>query len=94
MACPFSVQVIEETCCHEANALAYPSLKDEQKTVLTNFILGNNVFAMLPTGFGKSLCYAGLPRVFDSLLETTNSIVVVITPLTSIMKPDKIHKSI
>ena len=42
--------------------------------------------AMLPTGFGKSLCYACLPRVFDSLLGTTNSIVIVITPLTSIMK--------
>ena len=94
MACRFSIQVIEETFCRMANALGYPSLKDEQKTVLTNFILGNDVFAMLPTGFGKSLCYAGLPRVFDSLLETTNSIVVVITPLASIMKPDKIHKSI
>ena len=32
MACPFSVQVIEETCSRVANALGYPSLKDEQKT--------------------------------------------------------------
>ena len=55
--------MIEETCCHVANALGYPSLKDEQKTVLTNYILGNDVFAMLPTGFEKSLCYAFLPCV-------------------------------
>ena len=86
MACSLSVQVIEETCSHVANTLGYPSLKNEQKTVLTNFILGNDIFAMLPTGFGTSLCYACLPRVFDQLLGTTNSIVVVITPLTSIMK--------
>ena len=43
MACPFSVQVIEETCSRVVNALGYPSLKDEQKTVLMNFILGNDV---------------------------------------------------
>ena len=86
MASTLSVQVIEEACCLVASALGYPLLKDEQKTVLTNFILGCDVFAMLPTGFGKSLCYACLPRVFHSLLGTTNSIVIVITPLTSIMK--------
>ena len=86
MASTLSVQVIKETYCLVASAWGYPSLKDEQKTVLTKFILGNDVFAMLPTGFGKSMCYACLPRVFDSLLRATNSIVVVITPLTSIMK--------
>ena len=41
---------------------------------------------MLPTGFGRSLCYACLPCLFDRLLGITNSIVVVIMPLTSIMK--------
>ena len=58
--------MIEEICSHVANTLGYPSLKNEQKTVLMK---GNNVFAMLPTGFGKSL----LRHVFDRLLGTTIS---------------------
>jgi len=49
------VEKIEETCGHVAESLGYPSLKNEQKDVMTNFILDNDVFATLPTGFGKSL---------------------------------------
>ena len=31
------------------------SLKEEQKTALEAFLGGKDVFALLPTGFGKSL---------------------------------------
>ncbi len=42
---------------------------------------------MLPTGFGKSLCYACLPGLFDLILEPDEpAIVVVVTPLTAIME--------
>ena len=47
------------------------------------------MFAVLPTGFGKSLCFACLSIVFDKLLGSVGeerSIVVVVTPLTAIMK--------
>ena len=74
-----------------ASSLGYTSLKDEQLKVLSSFIAGNDVFAALPTGYGKSLCYACLPGVFDLLLSTSNSVVVVITPLTAIMK-DQVSK--
>ena len=48
---------------------------------------GHDVFGVLPTGFGKSLCFACLPSIFDQLLsEEDSSIVLVITPLTAIMK--------
>ena len=42
------------------------------------------IFAVLPTGYGKNLCYTCLPVAFDLMIET--EIVVVITPLTAIMK--------
>ena len=43
------------------------------------------MFAVLPTGFGKSLCYTCLPGMFDALHDSTGSVAIVITPLTAIM---------
>ena len=43
------------------------------------------MFAVLPTGFGKSLCYTCLPGVFDALHDLTGSVAIVITPLTAIV---------
>ena len=41
---------------------------------------------MLPTGYGKTLCFGVLPLVFDLLRNTNTSIVAVVTPLVSIMQ--------
>ena len=38
-------------------------LKEEQLQVIVQFVLGRDVFAVLPTGYGKSLCYQSLPGV-------------------------------
>ena len=47
---------------------------------------GNDVFGVLPTGYGKSLCYTVLPDLLDTLLQPAEpSIVVIVTPLTAIM---------
>ncbi len=47
---------------------------------------GNDVFGVLPTGYGKSLCCAVLPDLLDTLLQPAEpSIVVIVTPLTAIM---------
>ena len=67
-------------------AIGYQSLKDKQREVIVNFIKGNDVFAVLPTGYGKSLCYTRLPKVYDYLLGTQGSIVLVVTPLIAIIK--------
>ena len=63
-------------------------MKPEQLQVVEAFVKGHDVFGVLPTGFGKSLCYACLPLVFDKLLQKPqgSSIVLVVSPLVAIMK--------
>ena len=69
-----------------AKALGYDHMKPEQLEVVCN-ILTKDVFAVLPTGFGKTLCYTCLPAVFDQLLPSPEpSIVIVVTPLIAIMQ--------
>ena len=46
---------------------------------------GKDVFLWLPTGFGKSLCYEVLPFVFDDKLGKRDSMVIVVSPLISLM---------
>ena len=52
------------------------------------FVEGQDVFVSLPTGSGKSVCYACLPLVFDLLRSQGDhrSIVVVVAPLTALMQ--------
>ena len=49
------------------------------------FLQKRDVFVILPTGFGKSLCFGCLPSVFDCL-KGKGSIVIVISPLIALMK--------
>ena len=45
------------------------------------------MLVILPTGYGKSLCFALLPLVFDYLRgEANTSIVICVSPLTSLME--------
>ena len=72
-----------------AKQLGYDSLKELQLKVITSFVAGNDVFAVLPTGYGKSLCYACLPLLFDHLHGpegSQKSVVIIVTPLTAIME--------
>ena len=69
-----------------AGSLGY-TLKPEQKQALLKFVGGQDVFVSLPTGFGKSLCYILLPRIFDLLRGVENKcIVIVVSPLIALMK--------
>ena len=77
-----------EGCINLATKVAgYFPLKKEQKDIVIKFMSGNDVFVALPTGtgFGKSAWYGILPKAFDSLKGTLNSIVVVISPLSALM---------
>ncbi|KAL5518026.1 hypothetical protein EMCRGX_G003692 [Ephydatia muelleri] len=79
---------VKECVTDAAKKLGYPEMKLEQLEVAASFIEGRDVFSVLPTGFGKSLCYACLPLAFDHFMkqERGYSLVIVVTPLVSIME--------
>ena len=53
-----------------AMRLGFRSLKPEQRKAIRNFMDGKDVMVVLPTGFGKSLCYVLLSM---SRLHATGS---------------------
>lgn len=81
-----SREVILTAALRSAQALGYNQLREKQVEVIVKFLSGHDVFGVLPTGYGKSLCYACLPGAFDHLSGMSEpSIVIVVTPLLSIM---------
>jgi RecQ family ATP-dependent DNA helicase len=60
----------------------YDSLKDKQIEVINSILSGNDVVALLPTGYGKSLCYLLLPLLMKKTL-------FIISPLISLMEDQK-----
>ena len=55
---------------------------------LTNLVNGKNVFAILPTGFGKSLIFQLFPHVMSAVNEKDDAVstIIVISPLVAIRK--------
>ena len=53
----------------------YPSfqfdLKQEQIDCLRSLLLGDHVFALLPTGYGKSLIYTIFPLLMEQVRSLT-----------------------
>jgi ATP-dependent DNA helicase RecQ len=45
-------------------------LKPLQLKIVDAVVRGDDVFGILPTGYGKSLCYTCLPLVYDNLFGT------------------------
>ena len=78
--------LVEQVVEKAARNLGY-FLKEEQRRVINAFIHGEDVFAVLPTGFEKSLCYGCLSFAFDKIRDDgLLSVVIVVTLLTAIMK--------
>ncbi len=72
-----------------ARQLGYDRLKELQVEVIRPLVASRDVFAILPTGYGKTLCFASLPFLFDHLYGLQDphmSIVIVVSPLTAIME--------
>lgn len=57
-------------------------LKDKQIEVINELLLGNDVIGLLPTGYGKSMCYILPPLI-------TKKIIFIISPLISLMEEQK-----
>ena len=81
-----STQVIQRAATDAAAALGHSALPPQQLEALTAVASGRDVFASLPTGFGKSLCFFALPRMFVTLRGLNwASIVLVVSPLIALM---------
>ena len=65
--------------------LGYCSIKEKQKEAIVDFMNGNDCFVILPSGYGKSLCYGILPYVFDALRGKEGSIVLCVSTFVSLM---------
>ena len=59
--------MIKRAIAKSFEKLGFVSIKEEQCMAIKAFVSVRDVFVCLPTGFGKSLCYASLPVVFDIL---------------------------
>ena len=61
------VYCMEEAITNSVKGLGYIQLKDEQFKIVKRFLSRNDVFGVLPTGYGKSVCYACLSLAFHKL---------------------------
>ena len=52
-----------------AKQLGYTSLKEKQKEAAMAVLSGRDTFVALPTGYGKSVVYALLPKAFDIIIQ-------------------------
>lgn len=58
------------------------NLKDKQHEAINELLLGNDVIGLLPTGYGKSMCYLIPPLV-------SKKVMFIISPLKSLMEDQK-----
>ena len=78
MARTVTEKCIVDAAASTARTLGYEKMKDHQLQVVTGILKGHDVFAALPTGYGKSLCFASLPMLFDKVLPLKEPSIVIV----------------
>ena len=83
------VETVTRIASEAGRRLGYQSMKPEQVDVVCKILQGREVFAIMPTGFGRSLRYTCLPSAFDILLkqESGHSLVIVVQTFASCLTP-------
>ena len=78
--------MLDKAIIAACSTIGLASLKAKQREAILKFVGGQDVLISLPTGYGKSLCCALHPLVFDYLHGIDHgSIVMCVSPLTSLM---------
>ena len=93
----FPLHQVNVAILQAVRKLGYDTPTQDQKDAIRSFVEGTDVFICLPTGSGKSLCYACLPILFDILRGDggqQNCIVVVVSPLSSLMQDQVCSQSL
>ena len=62
------------------------ALRKEQQLCIVNLALGKDIFAILPTSFGKSLIFQLFPRPAKAAMKSEMCSIVVVSPLVSVMR--------
>jgi ATP-dependent DNA helicase RecQ len=79
-----SNEFIEEACRKLSETLNFPfKLKTEQRKALESLLNGNDVLAVLPTGYGKSLIFQ--LYILVAQIERIKRTALVVCPLRSII---------
>ena len=61
------IRMLVDAIYYALERLGFTEIKSLQLEVVLAIVTGQDVFGVLPTGYGKSLCYACLPILFDQL---------------------------
>ena len=61
----------------------YDNLKSKQIKIIDKLINGHDVLGLLPTGYGKSLCYLIPPLISKKCM-------IIVSPLISLMEDQKL----